>query len=73
MEIKLRMPMIQLKDLTTLNKKEDQSVDTSILLRRGNKIITGGTGIKGSQRERGRIGEGSGMGRDRRKVEKART
>jgi hypothetical protein len=28
--------------LTKLKKKEDQSVDTSVLLRRGNKIITGG-------------------------------
>jgi hypothetical protein len=27
-----------------LKKKEDQSVDTSVLLRRGNKIITGGRG-----------------------------
>ena len=27
-----------------LKKKEDQSVDASVLLRRGNKIITGGRG-----------------------------
>jgi hypothetical protein len=35
-----------------LNKKEDQSMDASILLRRGNKIITGGRGRKGPGRER---------------------
>jgi hypothetical protein len=27
-----------------LKKKEDQSVDASVLLRRGNKILTGGRG-----------------------------
>ena len=34
-------------------KKEDQSVDTSILLRRGNKISTGSGGREGPGRERG--------------------
>ena len=34
--------MIQLTDHMTLNKKEDQRVDASIPLRRGNKIIMGG-------------------------------
>jgi hypothetical protein len=33
--------MIQLTDLMKLKEKEDQNMDTSVLLRRGNKIITG--------------------------------
>jgi hypothetical protein len=36
-----------------LKKKEDQSVDASVLHRRGNKIITGNRGKEGSWRERG--------------------
>ena len=49
-------------------------MDTSILLRRESKIITGGRGRKGSRRERGigREGEGSGMGRDRKEVQRVR-
>jgi hypothetical protein len=35
-----------------LKKKEDQSVYASILLRRGNKIITGGRRRESSWRER---------------------
>ena len=35
---KLRIPKIQFVKHMKLKKKEDQSVDTSILLRRGNKI-----------------------------------
>ena len=35
---KLRIPNIQFARLMKLKKKEDQSVDTLILLRRGNKI-----------------------------------
>ena len=34
----LRIPNIQFANHMKLKKKEDQSVDTSILLRRGNKI-----------------------------------
>ena len=34
----LRIPKIQVTDHMKLNKKEDQSVDASVLLRRGNKI-----------------------------------
>jgi len=34
-----------------LNKREDQGVDASILLRRGNKIIMGGRGREGPWRE----------------------
>ena len=33
--------MIQLIDNMKLKKKEDQSVDASVLLRRGNKILLG--------------------------------
>ena len=36
-----------------LKKKEDQSVDVSVLLRRRNKIIPGGRNKKGLGRERG--------------------
>jgi hypothetical protein len=39
--------MIQLKDHMVLKKKEDQSVDASVLLRRGDEIITGSIGIEG--------------------------
>jgi hypothetical protein len=34
-------------------KKDDQSVDASLLLRRGKKIITGSRGRERSGRERG--------------------
>jgi hypothetical protein len=36
--------MIQPTDHMKLKKMEDQSVDASVLPRRGNKIITGGRG-----------------------------
>jgi hypothetical protein len=39
---KLRIPKIQFTDLMKLKKKEDQSMDTLVLLRRGNKIPMGG-------------------------------
>jgi hypothetical protein len=39
---RLRISKIQFTDHMKLNKKEDQIVDTSILLRRGNKIPMGG-------------------------------
>ena len=39
---KLGIPMIQFTGLMKLKKKEDQNVDVSVLLRRGNKIIPGG-------------------------------
>jgi hypothetical protein len=39
---KLRISKIQFTDHMKLKKKEDQSVDTSVLLRRENKILTGG-------------------------------
>jgi hypothetical protein len=36
------MPKIQFTDHMKLKKKDDQSVDTSVLLRMGNKISMGG-------------------------------
>ena len=39
---KLGIPKIQFTDHMKLKKKEDQSVDASVLLRRGNEILTGG-------------------------------
>jgi hypothetical protein len=61
-----------------LNKKEDQSVYALILLRRGNKTVTGGIGREGPQRERrgrekkGCVWAGSGMERDRKEVQRVR-
>ena len=44
---KLRIPKIQFANHMKLKKKEDQSVDTSSLLRMGNKIpMEGGTETK---------------------------
>ena len=40
-----------------LKKKEDQSVDASVLLRSGNKIITGSGGWEGLERKREGGGE----------------
>ena len=40
-----------------VNKKEDQSVDASILLRSGNKIITGGRGRDELGMQRGEGGK----------------
>ena len=37
---KLRIPKLQFTDHMNLKKKEDQSVDASVLLRRGSKILT---------------------------------
>jgi hypothetical protein len=39
---KLRIPKIQFKNHMKLKKKEDQSVTTSVLFRRGNKITMEG-------------------------------
>jgi hypothetical protein len=39
---KVRIPKIQITDHMKLKTKEDKSVDTSVLLRRGNKIPKGG-------------------------------
>ena len=48
---KLRIPKIQFIDHMKLKKKEDQSVDASVLLRRGNKIITGSRRMEELRRE----------------------
>ena len=39
---KFRIPKIQLIDYMKLKKKEDQNVDVSVHLRRGNKILKEG-------------------------------
>jgi hypothetical protein len=39
---KFGIPKIQFTDHMKLKKKEDQSIDTSVLLRKGNKIPMGG-------------------------------
>ena len=39
---KFEIPKIQFTDHMKLKKKEEQSVDASVLLRRGNNIPTGG-------------------------------
>ena len=49
--------MIQLTDHMKLKRKEDQRVDASVLLRRGNKIIKGSRGWEGLGRKRGEGGE----------------
>jgi hypothetical protein len=56
-------------------KKEDQRVDASVLLRRGNKIITGGRGWERLGRKKrggGGKGTGSGMGEDKGNVQRVR-
>ena len=48
---------IQLTNHMRLKRKKDQSVDVSVLLRRGNKIIKGSTGCEAFGRKR-RVEEG---------------
>jgi hypothetical protein len=48
---KLRIPKKQFVQHIKLKKKEDQSVDTSILLRRGNKISMEGVAKCGADTE----------------------
>jgi hypothetical protein len=48
--------MIQLTDHMKFKKKEDQSVDVSVLLRGGKKILTGDRGWEGLGRKRGEGG-----------------
>jgi hypothetical protein len=67
--------MIQLTDHMKLNKKEGQSVDVSVSLRRGSKIMTHNRGREGPECERGRgeeVGIESSMGGDRREVQRVR-
>jgi hypothetical protein len=52
--------MMQLTDHMKLKKKEDQSVDASVLLRMVKKIIRSGRGRKESGRERGGSGNKEG-------------
>jgi hypothetical protein len=54
---KLIMPTIQLTDHMKLKNKEDQNVDASVLLRRGNEIIKGGRGREELGRDREERGE----------------
>ena len=49
---KLRIPKTQLIDRLKLHRKEDQSVEAWVPLRRRNKIIMVGRGRKGPVRER---------------------
>jgi hypothetical protein len=48
--------MIQFTNYMKLKKKEDQSVNASVFLRRGNKILTGGRGWEELGRKRGEKG-----------------
>ena len=47
----------KLQTLFILKKKEDQSVDASFLLRRGNKIIMGSRGWERQGKKRGDVKE----------------
>ena len=67
--------MLQLTDHMKLKTKEDQSVSASVLLRRGNKILTGSIGWEKLGRKRGGGVEreaGSGMRRDRDYIQRVR-
>ena len=59
----LRIPIIQPTNHIQLKKKEDQSLDASILHRMGDKIII---------RARGKGREGAGFRRDRRELQRIR-
>jgi hypothetical protein len=65
--LKLRIATIQFTEYMKLNKKEDQSVNASILLRMENKIVMGGRGGGTWEGERGEREKEAGpdMGRDR--------
>jgi hypothetical protein len=68
--------MIQLTDHMKIKKKEGQSVDTSVLLRRGTKIIIVGRKWKRLGRKnggRGERGAGSGVVGDRSDVQRVKT
>jgi hypothetical protein len=53
--------MIQLMDHLKLKRKEDQRVDASVLLRRGNNIIKGSRGCEGLRRKRVQGGDKKGQ------------
>jgi hypothetical protein len=73
---KYRIPRIQPRDLRKFNKQKGPSEDASIPLRRGNKIIMGGSKREGPGREKGGSGHrGNGSrygGRDRREAQRGR-
>jgi hypothetical protein len=48
--------MIQLPGHMKLKKKKHQNVESSVLMKRGKKIITGGRKREGLRRERGEGG-----------------
>jgi hypothetical protein len=48
-----RIPTIKFTKHMKLKKKEDQSMDVSVLLRRENKIIMRGRGRETCEKERG--------------------
>jgi hypothetical protein len=50
---KLRIPKIQFTDYVKLKKKEEQTVDASVLLSRKNKRLMGSRGWEGFGRKRG--------------------
>jgi hypothetical protein len=54
------IPTIQLMDHMKLKRKEDQGMNVSVLLRRGNKIIKGSRGWEGLGRMRRGGGEKEG-------------
>jgi hypothetical protein len=51
---KAQKPTIQLIDYMNLKRKDHHSVDASVLLRTGSKMITGSRGREGHGRERER-------------------
>ena len=53
---KLGIPMIQFTDQMEFKKKEEQSIDISVLLRMGNKIVMGGS--RSGRERRGREEKG---------------
>ena len=68
------MSMIKFIDCMKINKKEGPSVDASILLRRGKKIIMGGRGRErlGWEGERKKMKAGSDKEENRRESQRAR-
>ena len=73
---KLRISMIQPTNHMQLKKKEDKSVEASVLHRIGNKIITGNRGrenLVGKEGQEGKKrGTGSDIRRDRREEQRVR-
>ena len=53
---KAQTPIIKLTDHMMLKKKEDQSVDVSVLRKRGNKRLMGARWLDGFERKQGEVG-----------------